>query len=80
MTMEPRITTYPAVKNRDVPSLAMEDDLKMVPVRCPTCGAFLFYQAIVIGAARAKCKKSQQWVTLEIIPPPEIIEEEVEEA
>ncbi len=78
--VEPRITTYAAVNSRDVPSLVMEDDLQMKPVRCPDCGAFLFYQAIVIGAARAKCKKCQQWVTLDIIPPPEIIEEEVEEA
>ncbi len=78
--VEPRITTYPAVNSQDVPSLVMEDGLEMVPVRCPTCGHFLFYQAIVIGAARAKCKKCKQWVTLDIIPPPEIIEEEVEEA
>ena len=78
--VEPRVTTYPADSNRDVPSLVMADDLEMEPVRCPKCGAFLFYQAIVIGAARAKCKKCQQWVTLDIIPPPEIIEEEVEEA
>ena len=77
---EPRVTTYPVVNSRDVPSLVMEDGLEMVAVRCPTCGRFLFYQAIVIGAARAKCKKCKQWVTLDIIPPPEIVEEEVEEA
>ncbi len=80
MTMEPRVTTYPVVNSQDVPSLVMADGLEMAPVRCPTCGRFLFYQAIVIGAARAKCKKCQQWVTLDIIPPPEIIEEEAEEA
>ena len=75
---EPRVTTYPAVSNRDVPSLVMEDGLEMIPVRCPSCGRFLFYQAIVIGAARAKCKKCRQWVTLDIIPPPEIVEVEEE--
>jgi len=74
--VEPRVTTYPAVNNRDVPSLVMEDNLEMEPVRCPKCGRFLFYQAIVIGAARAKCKNCNLWVTLDIIPPPDIIEEE----
>ena len=78
--VEPRVTTYPVVNSRDVPSLVMEDGLQMEPVRCPKCGCFLFYQAIVIGAARAKCKNCRLWITLDIIPPPEVIEEEVEEA
>ncbi len=73
---EPRVTTYPAESKQDVPSLAMEDGLIMEAVRCPKCGRFLFYQAIIVGAARAKCKNCRVWVTLDIIPPPDIFEEE----
>ncbi|KKM97009.1 hypothetical protein LCGC14_1172430 [marine sediment metagenome] len=74
--VEPKITTYPSTGNRDVPSLALEDDLKMEPFRCPKCGRFLFYHAIIIGAARGKCKNCDLWVTLEIIPPDILLEDE----
>lgn len=74
---EPIISTYPAESKRDVPDLEFgEYGLTMEPVRCPKCGRFLFYQAIVIGSARAKCKNCSLWITLDIIPPPEIIEDE----
>jgi len=69
-----------AVENGKVPRLEAEDNgLQMEEVRCPKCGRFLAYQAIVIGALKIKCRNCKIWCTLDIIPPPDIIEEEVEE-
>lgn len=77
---EPRITTYLALSKRDVPPLDVGvEGLEMTPVRCPKCGRFLCYQAIVVGAVRVKCRGCKIWVTLDIIPPDDIIENEVEE-
>jgi phage FluMu protein Com len=53
---------------------ALEIDQKtMVPaqeIRCPGCGRFLGYQAIVWGAIKIKCtnSKCKKWVTLDISP------------
>jgi len=77
MMAEARVTTHVAEDKMDVPSQFMEDGLEMEPFRCPKCGKFLCYQAIVIGAIRAKCKKCRRWITLDIIPPPDILEIEV---
>ena len=74
--VQSRVTTEPADSNRDVPSLVTEDGLDMEPVRCPKCGKFLFYQAVVVGIVRAKCKPCRQWITLEIIPPDILFDEE----
>jgi phage FluMu protein Com len=68
MVTVPRITTYPAESKRDVPPLEMETGLEMEPVRCPQCGRFLGYQAIVAGAVRIKCRKCKMWVTAEFMP------------
>ena len=63
-----------------VPRLESEDSgLTMEEVRCPKCGRFLLYQAIVVGALKVKCPNCKSWATLDIIPPPDIIEDEVEE-
>lgn len=39
-------------------------------IRCPGCGRFLGYQAIVWGALKIKCtnSKCKQWLTLDISP------------
>lgn len=65
---EPRISTYPAESNRDVPPLELESGLEMEPVRCPKCGHFLCYHAIVVGTIRVKCRKCKLWVTSEFLP------------
>jgi len=49
------------------------DDKQMIPlqeIRCPGCGRFLGYQAIVWGALKIKCtnSKCKQWLTLDISP------------
>ena len=63
-------------KNK-VPRLKSEDEgLVMEEMRCPTCGRFLGYQAIVVGAIKIKCRNCKVWCTLELIPPEIIIEEE----
>lgn len=53
---------------------ALDIDKKtMVPaqdIRCPGCGRFLGYQAIVWGAVKIKCtnSKCKKWVTIDISP------------
>lgn len=39
-------------------------------IRCPGCGRFLGYQAIVWGVVKLKCtnSKCKQWVTLDVSP------------
>ena len=39
-------------------------------IRCPGCGRFLGYQAIVWGAIKIKCtnSKCKKWLTLDISP------------
>jgi phage FluMu protein Com len=69
---EPRVTTYSAESKRDVPDLELETGLEMEPVRCPKCGRFLCYQAIVAGYIRIKCRKCKLWVTTEYIPKSEL--------
>jgi len=72
----PSISIYEARNKKDVPNLEVgAEKILMEPMRCPKCGAFLCYQAVVIGAIRVKCRKCKIWCTLEIIPPPEILEE-----
>lgn len=79
MTNIKRVTTVVAETKQDVPPLDIGDqEVAMEPMRCPQCGRFLCYQAIIIGAVRSKCKPCKLWVTLDIIPPPDIIEEESE--
>jgi hypothetical protein len=65
---EPRISTYPAESKRDVPDMELETGVEMEPVRCPKCGRFLCYQAIVAGVVRIKCRKCKLWVTSEFLP------------
>lgn len=65
---EPNITTYTPESKRDVPDLEVEDGLDLEPVRCPNCGRFLGYQAIVAGIFRLKCRKCKLWITIETIP------------
>jgi len=53
---------------------ALEIDKEyMIPlqeIRCPGCGRFLGFQAIVWGAVKIKCTNSKchQWVTLDVAP------------
>ncbi len=62
-----------------VPRLESEEDgIEMEEVRCPSCGRFLGYQAIIIGAIKLKCRNCKVWNTLEVIPPEIIIEEETD--
>ncbi len=49
------------------------DDKQMIPlqeIRCPGCGRFLGFQAIVWGVIKVKCtnSKCRQWVTLDVSP------------
>lgn len=49
------------------------DGKSMVPaqeLRCPGCGRFLGYYAIVWGIVRVKCtnSKCKEWVTIDISP------------
>lgn len=49
------------------------DENTMIPfqeVRCPNCGRFLGYQALVWGAIKIKCtnSKCKKWVTLDVSP------------
>ncbi len=68
------------VPKGEVPRLSSEDEgLEMEKMRCPQCGRFLAYQAIVVGALKVKCRKCKVWVILEIIPPDVIVEEQPEE-
>jgi phage FluMu protein Com len=76
MVVGPTISIYKAKDKKDVPNLEIgAEKIKMEQMRCPHCGAFLGYQAIVVGAVRIKCRKCKTWCTLEIIPPPEIVDE-----
>ena len=61
-------------KDKTAGQFALEvNDKQMIPlqeIRCPGCGRFLGYQAIVWGAVKLKCtnSKCKQWVTLDISP------------
>lgn len=49
------------------------DKITMIPlqeIRCPGCGRFLGYQAIVWGAVKLKCtnSKCKKWLTIDISP------------
>lgn len=68
MTTEPRVSIYPAENKRDVPPLEYETGLEMDVMRCPKCGRFLCYVAVVAGMIRIKCKKCKLWITSEYIP------------
>ena len=39
-------------------------------MRCPKCGRFLGYQAVIWGLVKVKCanSKCREWVTLDIRP------------
>jgi predicted Zn-ribbon and HTH transcriptional regulator len=68
---------YFGLPKNKVPRIDVEDNgLEMQPMRCPNCGRFLAYQAIVIGAIKVKCRNCKVWVTLDIIPPDVIIDDE----
>ena len=60
--------------NKEAGQFALEvDDKSIIPlqeIRCPGCGRFLGYQAIVWGALKIKCtnSKCKQWLTLDISP------------
>jgi phage FluMu protein Com len=69
---EPIITTYPPESKRDVPDLEIDGGREMEQLRCPNCGRFLCYLAIVAGVIRIKCRKCKVWVTAEIIPDSEL--------
>lgn len=73
---EPKKIVWAGLPKNKVPRLDAEDEgLEMQEMRCPNCGRFLCYQAIIIGAIKAKCRNCKIWCTLEIIPPEVIIEE-----
>jgi phage FluMu protein Com len=49
------------------------DEKTMIPlqeIRCPGCGRFLGYQAIVWGVIKIKCSNSKckKWLTIDISP------------
>jgi phage FluMu protein Com len=49
------------------------DEKTMIPlqeIRCPGCGRFLGYQAIVWGVIKIKCdnSKCKKWLTIDISP------------
>ncbi len=74
---EPKKIVWAGIPRHKVPRLESENEgLEMEEVRCPSCGRFLGYQAIVIGALKIKCRNCKVWCTLELIPPEVIIEEE----
>jgi phage FluMu protein Com len=37
-------------------------------MRCPSCGRFIGYQAIVWGLVKIKCPNCKEWVTIDIRP------------
>ncbi len=41
-------------------------------MRCPGCGRFLGYQAILLGIIKLKCPNCKEWTTLDINPEHEI--------
>jgi len=53
-------------------ALDLENDQMIIAqdIRCPGCGRFLGYQAIVWGAIKLKCtnSKCKQWITIDITP------------
>jgi len=76
MVEKQKIVWADVPKNK-VPRLQSEDEgFEMEEIRCPSCGRFLGYQAIVVGCLKIKCRNCKIWVTLEIIPPEVIIEED----
>jgi phage FluMu protein Com len=77
-----RQQVFVPIKPKAVPRLDVEDQgIEMQEMRCPNCGHFLMYQAVIIGALKIKCRHCKLWVTLDIIPNDVIIDDEaVEEA
>lgn len=69
----PRVKLLPP-EDQDAGKFALEVNKNyMIPlqeVRCPGCGRFLAYQAIVFGALKIKCtnSKCKKWLTLDISP------------
>lgn len=47
-----------------------ESFIPLQEIRCPGCGRFLGFQAIVWGVVKLKCdnSKCKQWVTIDISP------------
>jgi len=72
------------MSKRVVKKLSIEDDaagkfaldvgneyiIPLEEIRCPGCGRFLGFQAIVWGALKIKCtnSKCKQWITLDVSP------------
>lgn len=71
--MPPKVRRTSKV-DKEAGQFALEiNDKQMIPlqeIRCPGCGRFLGFQAIVWGAIKIKCtnSKCRQWLTLDISP------------
>lgn len=78
--MSKRVTKKVSMEDKSAGQFALEvSDQYVIPfqeIRCPGCGRFLGYQAIVWGAVKLKCTNSKcrdvdggkTWITIDISP------------
>jgi phage FluMu protein Com len=68
--MGTKVTTADKAEGKFALEVDKDTMIPLQEIRCPGCGRFLGYQAIVWGVIKMKCtnSKCKKWATIDITP------------